>query len=212
MPLQNRVTPFSGIEAVPYRGMFTGNRGCLHDDHRTLRTQGWRSARWIVCLLEYKGMRRQVMKPRRWTELFFLDEVVAFSAGHRPCAFCRYPAYRSFIDTWARTSGKPAHADTLDAALHEERVARIRGLKQWHMPIGELPDGAFVTRLNMPGIAWLKLDGHLLEWSHAGYARAERLPGGEIVEVLTPPSTLTVLRAGYRPEIHPSAAALLRAK
>jgi hypothetical protein len=32
------VTPFSSIEAVPYRGMFVGNRGCIHGDNRNLVT------------------------------------------------------------------------------------------------------------------------------------------------------------------------------
>src|SRR5215470_6983629 len=146
MPLQNRVTPFSSIEAVPYRGMFTGNRGCIHDDHRSLRQQRWTSSRWIVCVLEYKGIRRELMKPRRWTELFFLDEAVAFAAGHRPCAFCRYEAYRAFIDAWAAATGNAARAESLDEALHKERVTRLRGLKAWHLPIGQVPDGAFVTR------------------------------------------------------------------
>jgi hypothetical protein len=205
MPLQNRVTPFSAIEAVPRRGLFIGNRGCLHDDRRNLVSQGWRSSRWIVCTLSYKGWRRELMQPRRWTELFFLDEAVAFAAGHRPCAFCRAPAYRAFVEAWARATGEPARADPLDAALHAERVPRIRGTFRWQMDVGELPDGAFVTLPDAANRAWLKLNGRLLEWSHAGYARAERWPEADVVEVLTPPSTLAVLRAGYRPVLHPSA-------
>ena len=31
MPLQNRVTPTGDIVATPHRGMFTGNRGIIHD-------------------------------------------------------------------------------------------------------------------------------------------------------------------------------------
>ena len=31
MPLQNRVTPTGDIIATPHRGMFTGNRGIIHD-------------------------------------------------------------------------------------------------------------------------------------------------------------------------------------
>ena len=31
MPLQNRVTPLGDIVAAPERGLFTGNRGILHD-------------------------------------------------------------------------------------------------------------------------------------------------------------------------------------
>src|SRR6185312_7983547 len=107
--------------------------------------------------------------------------------------FCRYQAYRSFIDTWSQVSGHAARADGLDAVLQHERVARIRGQREWHLPIGELPDGAFVRRREMPTAAWLKLNGQLLEWSHAGYVRAERVPATDVVELLTPPSTVTVL-------------------
>ena len=104
MPLQNRVTPFSTIEAVPHRGLFMGNRGRLHDDHRRLVTTGWRSRAWLICLLEFRGRHRTVMAPRRYTELFFLDEAVALAAGHRPCAECRRPAFRAFMTAWAGTS------------------------------------------------------------------------------------------------------------
>src|SRR5438309_1546077 len=31
MPLQNRVTPFGDIVAISLQGMFTGNRGIIHD-------------------------------------------------------------------------------------------------------------------------------------------------------------------------------------
>ena len=209
MPLQNRVTPFSKIEAVPERGMFIGNRGCIHNDDHTLHKQPWATQRWIVCMLEYKGIRRKLMQPRRWTELFFLDEAVAFSAGHRPCALCRYQDYRSFIDRWSQASGSPARADDLDAALHQERLGRIRGEAAWPVLVGDLPDGAFVRRPERQDSAWLKLNGHLLEWSHAGYVRAEHVPETAMVDLLTPPSTITVLRAGYRPVIHPSAERLV---
>ena len=74
MALQNRVTPFGDIVAIPERGMFTGNRGIIHDpDTRTLLRRRWASKAWIVCLCAYKGVRRAVMARRSWTELFFLD-------------------------------------------------------------------------------------------------------------------------------------------
>jgi hypothetical protein len=34
MPLQNRVTPWGEIVALPERGLLMGNRGCLRDGHR----------------------------------------------------------------------------------------------------------------------------------------------------------------------------------
>ena len=47
MPLQNRVTLLSTIEAAPERGLFMGNRGRLHDNRRRLVTTGWRSRAWL---------------------------------------------------------------------------------------------------------------------------------------------------------------------
>ena len=96
MPLQNRVTPFGDIIAIPQRGMFTGNRGIIHDPAtRTLLKRRWASKAWLTCLCEFKNRRRAVMARRSWTELFFLDEAVALAAGHRPCFFCRRQGRRS---------------------------------------------------------------------------------------------------------------------
>jgi hypothetical protein len=46
-----------------------------------------------------------VMSEGRYTELFFLDEAVAFAAGHRPCAECRRERFNAFKDA-LRTHGK----------------------------------------------------------------------------------------------------------
>lgn len=73
MALQNRVMPWGEIVADPARGLFTGNRGCLHDDQKRLGKARWKHRAWIICALEYKGWQRQVMTPGTWTELFFLE-------------------------------------------------------------------------------------------------------------------------------------------
>jgi len=87
-PLQNRVTPFGDIVAIPQRGTFIGNRGIIHDPAtKTLLGRRWTTKAWLVCVLHYKGRRREVMKRRSWTELFFLDEAIALAAGHRPVSF-----------------------------------------------------------------------------------------------------------------------------
>ena len=89
-PLQNRVTPFGDVVAIAQRGLFIGNRGIIHDPAtKTLLQRRWTTKAWLVCVLDYKGRRREVMGGRTWTELFFLDEAVALAAGHRPCFFCR---------------------------------------------------------------------------------------------------------------------------
>ena len=135
MPLQNRVTPFSTIEAVECRGLVRGNRGCLHDNDRGLRTQRWRTKSWIICRLAWKNARRQLMTPGSWTELFFLDEAVALAAGHRPCGYCRRDDYRKFIACWASGTGwnqaRPPRQPDLDAKLHADRVDR-QGRQRHH--------------------------------------------------------------------------------
>ncbi len=204
MPLQNRVTPFSTIEAVPHRGLFMGNRGRLHDDQRRLVTTGWRSRAWRICALEFRRRRRTVMAPRRYTELFFLDEAVALAAGHRPCAECRRLAFHAFVTAWADATGAPARAAALDAALHRDRVARMRGQTQWPITLAGVPFGAFFVLPDDDGTPWVQLDDGAAAWSHAGYTAWRRFSVNREVNLLTPPATLVALRAGYRPLLHPS--------
>lgn len=62
MHLQNRVTPFGDIVAIPQRGMFTGNRGIIHDPAtKSLLSKRWASKAWLICSCEYKGRHRKVM-------------------------------------------------------------------------------------------------------------------------------------------------------
>jgi hypothetical protein len=203
MPLQNRVTPTGDIVADPHRGLFTGNRGIIHDPAtRTLLRKRWSSPAWITCLCEFRGWRRKVMGGRSWTELFFLDEATAFAAGHRPCFFCRRDDAKRFRATWEKGNGaKSVLARDIDAVLHRERLDR--GKKRLHplpMPVEELPDGAMVQA----GVGgFLILQGKALRWSMAGYRKAENALAE--ARLLTPPSTLRALHAGYRPVLHPSA-------
>src|ERR1700756_3849008 len=107
MPLQNRVTPTGEIVATSERGMFTGNRGIIHDPAtKTLLNKRWATKRWLICCCEFKGRHRAVMASRSWTELFFLDEAVALAAGHRPCFFCRRTAGEQFRHSWAAVGGE----------------------------------------------------------------------------------------------------------
>lgn len=207
MPLQNRVTPFSAIEATEARGLFLGNRGCLHDAERRLVTQRWRTRTWVVCRLDFKGRRRTPMTPGRYTELFFLDEATALAAGHRPCFECRRPEAVEFAALWARLLGEGgrARAPEVDRALHGERVGPDRRQRRRPARCEEAPDGAFVVLPDRPGEAWMVHGEALLRWTHAGYdLRLSRDAAGQ-VELLTPRSTTAVLAAGYRPVLHGSA-------
>ena len=204
MPLQNRVTPSGDIIADPHRGLFTGNRGIIHDPAtKTLLRKHWSTPAWLVCLCEFKGWRRKVMGGRSWTELFFLDEATAFAAGHRPCFVCRRDDANRFRAAWERGNGvSSVLARDIDAVLHGERLDR--GKKRLHplpMPMEDLPDGAMVRA---GAGSFLIERGRGWQWSMAGYSKADQAI--ENAMLLTPPSTLRAMTAGYRPMLHPSAA------
>lgn len=207
-PLQNRVDPFGQIVAAGARGAFMGNRGgCMHDERQRLGRRRWVSARWITCLLEFRGWHREVMTPRRYTELFFLDEATAFAAGHRPCAECRHGDLGRFREAWV--AGNPAWGfeprtsiSAIDAVLHRERTAAHRPAP---VDCAALPGGVFVTRPNAPAVALLAWGGRLHEWSFGGYRGVPQIAEG-VVTVLTPATVVNAFRAGYIPLVHPTAA------
>jgi len=200
MPLQNRVTPFGEIIAIAQRGMFTGNRGIIHDPAtKTLLRRRWTSKAWLICTCTYKDRRRAVMAGRSWTELFFLDEAVALAAGHRPCFLCRRPAALHFREAWATGNARPVpSAKAMDTVLHAERIDR-RGHPQPGR-LNDLPDG---TMVECAGAAFLLHHGFARRWTERGYGWPEYLARAD--RLLTPPSTVAALCAGYRPIIHPSA-------
>jgi hypothetical protein len=203
MPLQNRVTPFGEIVATPERGLFTGNRGIIHDPQtKTLLKRRWSSPAWITCVCEFRGRRREVMATRSWTELFFLDEATAFAAGHRPCFYCRRDDANAFRAAWEEGNGVGRlRATEIDAVLHAERLdGRVKRLHALPCAMEDLPDGAMVAAT---GDSYLIAGGEPLRWSFAGYSAVDiKLDDGLL---LTPPSTVKALRAGYRPVWHASA-------
>jgi hypothetical protein len=206
MPLQNRVTPLSELVATPARGLVYGNRGCLHDETGRIRRR-YNGKRWIACRLQFRGwLRRPLLQPGRFTELFFLDEATAFAAGHRPCALCRRDDYRRFVSLWNELHPGDAGADAIDARLHEERVAPATRAHRLHEArLDELPDGAFILEAGAP---YLVLGPSLLRWSAEGYAERRPRPTDRPAVLVTPPSLVEVLRTGWQslvPVLHPSA-------
>ncbi len=160
----------------------------------------WQVRRWIACRTEFRGRHRPIMRPRSWTELFFLDEATALAAGHRPCAECRNADYRRFRALWEAQTGAPAGADAIDARLHAERLEG-RAKRTYRSALASLPDGAYAL---LDAKAWLVWDRELLAWSGSGYEVRRARPVRREVDVLTPPSTVAILAAGYRPGVHPS--------
>jgi hypothetical protein len=212
MPRQNRVTPFGEIIATPERGMFLGNRGVLHDSDGHIR-RPWQVKRWIVCVLEFRGRKRRVMTPGHYTELFFLDEASALAAGHRPCAECRRERFNIFRQAWRSAQAGTSclvlpTADEIDRQLHAERVAPDRSKRLFRADLDDLPNGVFVRRADWGQDAYLVWNDGLLAWAAGGYSGRRDRPNKIEVLVLTPGSTVAAIRAGYVPEIHPSAVAL----
>jgi hypothetical protein len=205
MPLQNRVTPSGEIVSTPQRGLFTGNRGIIHDPAtRTLLKRRWSSKAWITCVCEFRGRRRDVMGTRSWTELFFLDEATAFAAGHRPCFYCRRDDAKRFRAAWERGNGRGGvRAREMDAVLHRERLdGRAKRLHSLPMPLERLPDGAMVQAA---GESYLIARSRALLWSFDGYREVATQPRD--AALLTPPSALRAFSAGYRSVLHSSAMA-----
>ena len=230
MAEQNRVTPLGEIVAVPLRGAWTGNRGVLHEGgsasegqggHRIVRSHA--SDLWITCALEFRGRWREQWLPHRYTHLFFHDEAVSFAAGHRPCAECRRGDYRAYQQAWAAeviTARSPAgygtpdpvlapvaaqlpSAKQLNAQLHSERIVPGTHRRRLHeLPWAGLPDGTFVLEDGQPALV---LGDALVPWTTDGYGARRPRPTAGTATVITPPSTVAVLQAGYPVQIDDSA-------
>jgi hypothetical protein len=202
------MTPFGAIVADPAHGTLMGNRGCLHDDERRIVTSSARVA-WVTCRLEWDGIRRQIMAPGKYTELFFLDEATALAAGHRPCGDCRAERLVEFERAWAAgVEGRPGEAavvSRIDPIMKRDREERRGVQRRFTARAGDLPDGVLVQLPGEEGIARLKWRGHYFKWSTAGYSRPRVVEEKTTVTVLTPACTVKVLAAGYVPAVHASA-------
>jgi hypothetical protein len=184
-----------------------GNRGCLHDREGQIRRQ-FQGQRWIICLLDFRGRKRSIMTPGSYTQLFFLDEATALAAGHRPCAECQRERFNHFREIWSKANpemisvDRPA-ATAVDTVLHRERTATHAKESRVCHSVDHLPDGAFVT--NDEKTAYLVLKKQLLRWSPGGYEYPSERSIQFPARVLTPPSVIRALVAGYSVSIHSSA-------
>ncbi len=200
-PARNRVSPRGSIIAVAGRGAWMGNRGRLHEGSGTRDiVRSYRSKAWITCLLEFRGRYTQQWAPTHYTQLFFLDEALALAAGHRPCAECRRGDYNAYRQAWQQNfGGAMRYAKDMDAALHRERLQAPKQLMPW----SSLPDGVFVETDAGPAVV---AGDHLAVFDEQAYSYTQRLarPPGDRASVLTPPSNVAVLRAGYPVQIDQS--------
>ncbi len=184
-----------------------GNRGILHDEDQQLGRARWRHPHWVTCKLVYKDWHRDVMQPNAYTELFFLDEITALAAGHRPCALCRRADYDAFQSALAKAFHRDERmsADDLDRMLHQARIAPETGAQhRFETRLDDLPDGAMVRFAVEPEAAWLVRGDRLIRWTICGYADVRERPRGRLAEVLTPRPTILALQHGYEPYFHPT--------
>jgi hypothetical protein len=173
---------------VQSRGLMMGNRGGkFHRADKTLGKRRWASIHWICCELDWKGQHHEPMG-EGYTSLFFMDEVTALAAGHRPCFFCRRREAKVFL------GGRRVRE--FDEALHAQRLAR----HQCH--VDDLPDGAMIWH---GGEAYAVKGTLLLQWSHSKYVLAIRRNSIIKAVQLTPPMIVEILGRGYQPRWHPSA-------
>ncbi len=206
MPLQNRVDPWGTLLAVNARGAWLGNRGILHNAQKEIIAP-WRHKAWITCTLVHQGIRRPIFQPHSYSELFFLDEATAFSAGHRPCAECRRARYTEFKGAWCAANRenevRSIRATAIDNQLHTERAARGSIKVTYSTAFQHIPVG---TLIEWQGDAWLYWQGQLNRWSPAGYVEAvDPPPLRDLVTVLTPRSIVRIFAEGFVPQVHESA-------
>lgn len=197
-PARNRVTPLGEIVAIPLRGAWTGNRGILHRGREIARFHA--SDLWITCALRFRGRWREQWQPGHFTFLYFHDEAVSLAAGHRPCAECRRQSYDAYRAAWAAGMGvAPPSAKGMNRQLHGERIVRGTHRRRVHELLwADLPNGTFVLLDGSPAIV---LDDRLTEWSHKGYGERRPRPARGTARVITPPSTVAALGAGYPVQI-----------
>lgn len=199
MPLQNRVTPWGEIVATPARGALMGNRGILHDHSRVLGVSRWKHKVWVTCQLDFRGRHRAPMPAGRYTALFFLDEVTALAAGHRPCGECRRDALNRYRAALGKDETASLPLAEIDRCLHGERTdRRTRQSRPHDTDIGSLPDGAMILTPDGPSRCAL-IDGDALyPWTETGYGAPLSRPLRGAVAVLTPPTSVQALANGYR--------------
>lgn len=169
-----------------------GNRGGrFHRDDRTLAKRRWASEHWICCELHYKNLHHEAMG-KGYTSLFFLDEVTALAAGHRPCFFCRRAEAKAFLGD--------ERVSAFDRRLHLERAATPKPITPG--AASGLPDGVMFGN---DGAFFAKRGAGLLRWSFGGYTEAVKINPAMHLNVLTPPSIIAILARGFKPRWHPSA-------
>lgn len=206
-PLQNRVDPWGRLQPIKARGTLMGNRGILHVGDNVVRA--WASKAWVTCVMDATFQKRKPFSPGTYSELFFLDEATAYSAGHRPCRVCQRERHDQFNTAWtAANATSPLRARLpiadIDKTLHAERTRPDKGKCTHTAAVSDLPPGSFFQHAGEARLVW---STGLLVWSFRGYTKGNPVAPDDQVEVLTPRSIVQLFRAGFEPYVHASAGA-----
>ena len=204
MPLQNRMSPMGQLHSVKAKGLLMGNRGQLHNAEKQI-VRPWKLQRWITCALEYQGIKRELMAPNSYTELFFLDEPTSYAAGHRPCGDCRKDRYKAFKSAWAKTfPDQDQSAAGIDKVLQAARINTDNSQRTWQASLADLPDGTMIEYEGQPVLLWR---GRQWRWSFEGYSPLPQPITTEVVTVLTPEPIVALFKKCLSAEllVHPSA-------
>ena len=202
MSLQNRVDPAGQLHQVKSRGMFMGNKGRRHNNNKEMGKKSGGTLGWVICSLSHKGIKRELMAQGKYTELFFLDEATALSAGHRPCNDCLKEKFKVFKKQWLEANADMLSSNKMsevDKIIHKQRYHR--GSKVTYVAnMQSLPDGTF---FEYKGQYFLIKSNSKHLWSFDGYKDSSELINCDVT-VLTPKSFVAVLADGYQPEFHSS--------
>jgi len=206
MPYQNRVTPTGELISTSARGTLMGNRGRLHTPEKKI-VRSWQLKAWITCLLEFKNYHRTIMSPNTWTELFFLDEITAFAAGHRPCAYCRRQDFKRFKELWLAANPNLVSGQSIkfvDEVLHKERVSKNKTKLFYLELLKNLPIGTMFMLPNIATQYFALGQNRVFKWSPQRYESHPTISGETSVQVLTPRSVVYTFIQGYEPKFHKS--------
>ncbi|MEO8629537.1 MAG: hypothetical protein ABI612_15765 [Betaproteobacteria bacterium] len=203
MSLPNGVDPTGQLQPTCPSATFMGNRGILHGDDGVI-AKPWQHRAWVTCVLDFHGRNRNpLMRPHRYSELFFLDEATAFAAGHRPCGECRRADYVRFKAAWLTVTG--VDWKDVDKRLHAERATALKQKRTYRAEVRELPSGVMFLVGGGPRLKWRDA---VLRWSPTGYSLAnDAIDAATLVDVLTPASVVEVIASGFAVQVHASAEA-----
>lgn len=203
MSLENRVDPSSKIYKSNQKTSLLGNRGILHTEDNKI-TRNYRSKNWVICLLEEYDKNNEIHKDN--TELFFLDEATAFSAGHRPCEQCNKKRYDYFLQLWLKGNTSIFDRTTksitaIDKIIHNQRIKNNKQVTYLCL-FNLLPNGTFIQIEENFYIVW---DLKIYKWHCSKYKETNiEIPLNKEVWVTTPKSFVNMYEKGFIPNIHKS--------